>query len=127
MANPNWHGRYRHSITTIGWIAAQQGGGLRGGPHYAASKGAVLALAKSIAREFVSKGIRANTVHPGIIRNPMTADATPEVEQEQAATIPLDRLGEPADVSGACVFYASDLSEYATGTALSVNGGFYIN
>lgn len=114
------------SIITIGSIAAQQGGGLRGGPHYAASKGGVLALTRAMARELGARGIRANTIHPGIVHSPMTADGTPELEAEQAAGIPLGRLGEPDDIAGAAVFYASGLSRYVTGTDLAVNGGLYI-
>jgi NAD(P)-dependent dehydrogenase (short-subunit alcohol dehydrogenase family) len=114
------------SIVTIGSIAAQQGGGLRGGPHYAASKGGILSLTRAMARELGPRGIRANTIHPGIVHSPMTADGTPELEAQQAAGIPLRRLGEPFDVAGAAVFFASDLSRYVTGTDLAVNGGLYI-
>ncbi|WP_028927294.1 SDR family NAD(P)-dependent oxidoreductase [Pseudonocardia acaciae] len=114
------------SIVTIGSIAAQQGGGLRGGPHYAASKGAVVSLTRAMARELGPRGIRANTIHPGIVRTPMTEDASPELEARQARGVPLGRLGEPDDIAGAAVFFASGLSRYTTGTDLAVNGGLYI-
>lgn len=114
------------SIISMGSIAAQQGGGLRGGPHYAASKGAVLSLTRAMARDLGPQGIRANTIHPGIVHSPMTADGTPELEAEQVKGIPLGRLGEPADIAGVAVFFASDLSQYITGVDLGVNGGLYI-
>ena len=116
------------SIVCIASIAAQRGGGLMGGPHYAASKGGVLALVKSMAREFGPAGIRVNAVNPGVILTGMTAGA---YEGERGAsvisTIPLARLGTPDDVAGACLFLASDLSGYITGASVDVNGGLHMH
>ncbi len=91
------------SIVCMASIAAQRGGGLMGGPHYAASKGGVLALVKSMAREFGPAGIRVNAVNPGVIRTGMTAGAYDgEVREKVISTIPLGRFGEPDDVASAC-------------------------
>jgi len=116
------------SIVCIASIAAQRGGGLMGGAHYAASKGGVLALVKSMAREFGPAGIRVNAVNPGVIRTGMTAGAYDgEVREKVISTIPLGRFGEPDDVASACLFLASDLSAYITGAAIDVNGGLHIH
>ncbi len=116
------------SIICIASIAAQRGGGVLGGPHYAASKGGVLALAKSMARELGPRGIRVNAINPGLITTSMNADVFDETEKAQlTASIPLGRFGQPDDVAGTCVFLASDLSRYTTGAAIDVNGGLHIH
>ncbi len=116
------------SIVCIASIAAQRGGGLMGGPHYAASKGGVLGLVKAMARELGPLRIRANAVNPGIIMTGMNKGAfSPEQQAGMLATIPLARFGGPDDVAGACLFLASDLSAYVTGTETDVNGGLLIH
>lgn len=115
------------SIICIASISGQRGAGLMGGPHYAASKGAVLALMKSMARELGPAGIRVNAVNPGVISTSMNADAYDDAAKKQVtAGIPLGRFGKPADVAGACLFLGSDLSGYITGASLDVNGGMHI-
>jgi NAD(P)-dependent dehydrogenase (short-subunit alcohol dehydrogenase family) len=116
------------SIICIASIAAQRGGGLLGGPHYAASKGGVLALTKSMARELGPRGIRANAVNPGVIITRMNRDAFDEATQKtMLRTIPLGRFGRPEDVARVCVFLASDLSAYLSGAAIDVNGGMHMH
>lgn len=116
------------AIVCIASIAAQRGGGLLGGPHYAASKGGVLALAKSMAREFGSRGIRVNCINPGIIITPMNVNAFDEdTKRRFVGTIPLQRFGTPQDVANACLFLASPLAAYITGTAVDINGGMHIH
>lgn len=116
------------SIVFIASIAAQRGGGLMGGPHYAASKGGILALAKSMARELGPSGIRVNSVNPGVVDTAMTENGyTPELRASVTATIPLGRFGAPDDIASACLFLASDLSSYVTGASLDVNGGQHIH
>lgn len=116
------------SIVFIASIAAQRGGGLMGGPHYAASKGGILALAKSMAREFGPSGIRVNAVNPGVVDTAMTENGySPELRASVTATIPLGRFGAPDDIASACLFLASDLSSYITGASLDVNGGQHIH
>lgn len=115
------------AIVCIASIAAQRGGGLTGGPHYAASKGAVLALVKSMAREFGPAGIRVNAVNPGVIQTPMTAPHVEVLREKVMDSIPLGRFGTVEDVASACLFLASDLSAYVTGSTVDVNGGLHIH
>lgn len=116
------------SIVNLGSVAAQRGGGLVGGAHYAASKGGVISMTKAIAREFGPTGIRANVICPSMTETGML-DGNVNSEQFEAivASIPLQRAGKPADVAGACLFLASDLSSYITGTTIDVNGGSHIH
>lgn len=116
------------AIICLASIAAQRGGGLLGGPHYAASKGGVLALAKSMARELGPRNIRVNCVNPGIIITQMNATAFDEPTQRRFIEgIPLGRFGAPQDVANVCLFLASPLSGYVTGSALDINGGMHIH
>jgi NAD(P)-dependent dehydrogenase (short-subunit alcohol dehydrogenase family) len=116
------------SIVCISSVSAQRGGGIFGGPHYSAAKAGVLGLARAMAREFGIEGIRVNCITPGLIETDITqGKLTPEKKKEIAETIPLARLGAAADVAGACVFLASDLSAYCTGITLDVNGGMLIH
>lgn len=116
------------SIICIASIAAQRGGGLMGGPHYAASKGGVASLVKAIARDVSPSGIRINAVNPGVIMSKMTRDFyTDEITARVLPNILLGRFGEPSDVASVCVFLASDLSAYITGSAIDVNGGMHMN
>lgn len=116
------------SIICIASIAAQRGGGLMGGPHYAASKGGVLGLVKAMARELGPRGIRVNAINPGVIMTGMNRGVFSEEQQAgMLANIPLGRFGTPADVAGACLFLASELSAYITGTETDVNGGLLIH
>jgi NAD(P)-dependent dehydrogenase (short-subunit alcohol dehydrogenase family) len=114
-------------IVNIASLAAQRGGGLVGGAHYAAAKGGVLSLTRSIAREFGPRGIRANAICPAMAQTSML-DGLSEAQIEAiTADIPLRRLGTPRDVAGACLFLASDLSNFVTGATLDVNGGLHIH
>jgi NAD(P)-dependent dehydrogenase (short-subunit alcohol dehydrogenase family) len=118
----------RASIVNIASVAAQRGGGLVGGAHYAASKGGVISLTKTIAREFGPRGIRANVICPSMIDTAMLdGNLTREKFDEIVAAVPLQRAGLPADVAGACLFLASDLSAYVTGATIDVNGGSHIH
>lgn len=116
------------SIVCISSVSAQRGGGIFGGPHYSAAKAGVLGLARAMAREFGSDGIRVNCITPGLIETDITqGKLTPERKALIAADIPLARLGRADDVAGACVFLASELSAYCTGITLDVNGGMLIH
>ena len=116
------------SIVCISSVSAQRGGGIFGGPHYSAAKAGVLGLARAMAREFGADNIRVNCITPGLIETDITAGKlSDEKKAEIAESIPLARLGRPADVAGACVFLASDLSAYCTGITLDVNGGMLIH
>jgi NAD(P)-dependent dehydrogenase (short-subunit alcohol dehydrogenase family) len=116
------------AIVCISSVSAQRGGGIFGGPHYSAAKAGVLGLARAMAREFGIDGIRVNSITPGLIETDITqGKLTDEKKAQIAETIPLARLGRAADVAGACVFLASDLSQYCTGITLDVNGGMLIH
>lgn len=100
--------------------------GNAGQANYAASKGGLIAMTKTCAREFASRNILVNAIAPGFIRTRMTEMLTEEQKQNLAKLIPLERLGEPSDVANAALFLASEDSSYVTGHVLSVNGGMYM-
>ena len=91
--------------------------------NYSASKAGMIGLAKSIAQELGSRGIRANCVAPGFIITDMTNKLPEEVRKEWCNKIPLRRGGTPEDIANVCLFLASDLSSYVTGQVISVCGG----
>lgn len=97
--------------------------GNAGQVNYSASKAGMIALAKSVAKELGSRGIRANSIAPGFIESDMTAVLSEEVRKEWAKQIPLRRGGKPEDVANVALFLASDLSSYMTGQVLSCCGG----
>jgi NAD(P)-dependent dehydrogenase (short-subunit alcohol dehydrogenase family) len=115
------------NIVNVSSLAAQRGGGLVGGPHYAASKGGVLSLTRSIAREFGALGIRANAICPAMIETPMLDGLSAERMQGILDAIPLKRTGTTRELAGACLFLASELSGFVTGATLDVNGGTHIH
>ena len=91
--------------------------------NYSASKAGMIGLAKSIAQELGSRGIRANAIAPGFIITEMTAQLPQEVRESWNAKIPLRRGGTPEDIANVATFLASDMSSYVTGQVLSVCGG----
>jgi 3-oxoacyl-[acyl-carrier protein] reductase len=97
--------------------------GNAGQANYSASKAGMIGLTKTVAREFASRGIRANAVAPGFIQTPMTDKLTPEQKKAQTDHIGLGRLGLPEDVANVVLFLASDLSSYVTGQVIGVDGG----
>lgn len=97
--------------------------GNAGQSNYSASKAGMIALAKSIAKEVGSRGIRANSIAPGFIITEMTNQLTDEVKAEWAKSIPLHRGGTPDDVANVALFLASDLSSYVSGQVISCCGG----
>lgn len=97
--------------------------GNAGQSNYAASKAGLIALAKSIAQEVGSRGIRANAIAPGFIETAMTAALPEAVREEWCKKIPLRRGGKPEDIAEVAVFLASDMSAYVTGQVIQVDGG----
>jgi glucose 1-dehydrogenase len=93
--------------------------------NYAASKGGISLLMKSLAQEVAGDRIRVNAVAPGAIRTPINREAweTPEAEKRLLDLIPYGRIGEPADIANAVLFLASDFSDYMTGSTMFVDGG----
>ena len=97
--------------------------GNAGQANYAASKAGLIALAKSIAQEVGSRGIRANAIAPGFIETAMTAALPDNVREEWVKKIPLRRGGQVDDIANVAVFLASDMSGYVTGQVIQVDGG----
>ena len=91
--------------------------------NYSASKAGMIGLAKSIAKELGSRGVRANCIAPGFIITDMTGALSDEVKEAWAKQIPLRRGGTPEDVANVCIFLASDLSSYVTGQVIHCCGG----
>ena len=97
--------------------------GNAGQANYSASKAGMIGLAKSIARELGSRGIRANVIAPGFIATDMTQQLSEELRAEWEKQIPLRRAGKPEDVADTALYLASDLSSYITGQVIQVDGG----
>jgi len=96
-----------------------------GHANYAASKGGILMLMKSLAQELGGKKIRVNSIGPGAIKTPINRPAweTPEAEQKLLTLIPYERVGETPDIGRAAVFLASDDADYIHGITLFIDGG----
>jgi glucose 1-dehydrogenase len=96
--------------------------------NYAASKGGVLLLMKSLAQEVAPEKIRVNAISPGAIKTPINAVAweTPEARADLLELIPYGRIGVPEDIGRCCVWLASDDSDYVTGQQIYVDGGMLL-
>ncbi|WP_377320045.1 SDR family NAD(P)-dependent oxidoreductase [Pimelobacter simplex] len=91
---------------------------------YSASKWGLRGLTKVAALELGPRGVRANSIHPGIIDTPLIDDVTPLVRTSFAATTPLKRPGQAGEVAGLVAFLCSDASSYINGAEIAVDGGF---
>ena len=123
VAIPEMRKRGGGSIINISSTAGLVGGA--NSSAYQASKGAVRIFTKSTAIEYAKEGIRANSVHPGVIDTDMIAEllSDPAVRQERLDAIPLRRIGTAEDVAYAVLYLASDESSYVTGAELVIDGG----
>ena len=111
------YGRIINMASIVGVV------GGAGQANYAASKGGIIAMTKSIAAEVASRGITANAIAPGFIKTPMTDVLSEELKKKYLEQIPAGRFGEPIDIANACVFLASDAASYINGQTIHVNGG----
>jgi 3-oxoacyl-[acyl-carrier protein] reductase len=111
------------SIITVSSTAGQRGEAFHS--HYAASKGGIIALTKSLAAELGPLGIAVNCVAPGWVDTDMSADPLRRGRELEkiVATIPLGRVASAEEVAGPILFLASDLARHITGEVLNVNGG----
>jgi NAD(P)-dependent dehydrogenase (short-subunit alcohol dehydrogenase family) len=101
--------------------------GLVGSPgslSYHATKGAVRLMSKSAALEYVKRGVRVNSIHPGQIRTPILGNLTPELDAAIKAAIPMGDMGEPEDIAHGSLFLCSDLARYITGIEMPIDGGW---
>eukprot|EP00127_Corallochytrium_limacisporum_P003696 Clim_evm28s152 gene=Clim_evmTU28s152 len=114
-------GDEERAIVNISSIVAKMGN--IGQANYSASKGAVISMTKTVAREMGRVNTRVNCILPGFIKTPMT-DVVPEkVMNQMLAAVPLGRIGQPGDIASACTFLSSKQAGYITGTTLEVTGG----
>jgi 3-oxoacyl-[acyl-carrier protein] reductase len=111
------------SIVLLASLAGHRGSYAHGA--YAATKGATLSFARSLARE-LAPGVRVNAVSPGIVATAMTQDLIGQKGAALLADTPLARFGTPQDIAGAIAFLCSPLAAFITGETLQVNGGLYI-
>ena len=100
--------------------------GNAGQANYTASKAGVVAMTKSLAKEYAKKNIRVNCVSPGFIATDMTEGLKEEYKNELLKNIPINRLGTGDDFANAVTFLSSDASSYITGETIHVNGGMYM-
>ena len=114
----------RGSIVNITSVIGQTGNA--GQANYAASKAGIEAFSRSTALEMASRGIRVNCVAPGFIATDMTHSLNEEQKSKITDRIPLQRIGEAAEVATAVAFLLSDDAKYITGHTLSVNGGMFM-
>ena len=112
------------SIVNITSVVGHTGNA--GQANYTASKAGVVAMTKSLAKEYAKKNIRVNCVSPGFIATDMTKDLKEEYKNELLKNIPINRLGTGNDIANAVIFLCSDNSSYITGETIHVNGGMYM-
>lgn len=114
--------KQRHgSIINMSSVVGVKGNA--GQSNYAASKAGMIGFSKSMALELGSRNIRTNVIAPGFIETEMTDKLDEKTVQGWRDAIPLKRGGKPEDIANACVFLASDMSDYITGQVIQVNGG----
>ncbi len=112
------------SIINIASVVGVMGNA--GQANYSASKGGLIALTKTTAKEFASRGIRANAVAPGFIESAMTDKLPDEIKKEYFKAIPLAKFGTVNEVAEVVAFLASDMSSYVTGQVINIDGGLHM-
>jgi 3-oxoacyl-[acyl-carrier protein] reductase len=112
--------RFGRIITITSVVGAA---GNAGQANYAASKAGLIGMSKSLALEVASRGITVNCIAPGFIATPMTDALTEQQREKILGTVPVGRLGLPAEIAPAVIYLASEEAAYITGQTLHVNGG----
>ena len=116
------------SIVSISSLSAQTGGGVFGGAHYCAAKAGVQGITRALARELGVHQIRVNAISPGLITTDFSRTGRSDASKDEAAgQWPLGRAGRPHEIAAGCLFLASELASYITGTTLDINGGARMN
>jgi 3-oxoacyl-[acyl-carrier protein] reductase len=115
--------RRQGSIINMASVVGIHGNG--GQTNYAASKGGLIALTKSLAQEVASRGVRVNAIAPGYIVSDMTEAVSEEAKEKMIEHIPLKRIGRPDDVAETALFLGSNASSYITGQVIAVDGGMF--
>jgi len=121
-AMPGFLKKQKGCVITVSSMWGQVGSSCEAA--YSATKGAVIALTKALAKELGPSGVRVNCVAPGVIQTDMCANVDPEVLAQMAQDAPVGRNGTPEDVAKAMAYLAD--AEFITGHVLSVNGGYVI-
>jgi 3-oxoacyl-[acyl-carrier protein] reductase len=111
-------------IVNISSVVGESGNA--GQANYAASKAGLIGLTKSLAQELASRNITVNAVAPGFVETDMTASLSDELKTKITESVPLKRIGKPADIAAAVRFLSSDDASYITGHVLDVNGGMFM-
>ena len=109
-------------IVNIASLAAHVG--LEGLPSYSASKGGVIAMSRQVAMDYADKNIQVNVVSPGIIATPILANNSPEMTKAFTEATPAKRLGKPEEIANMVLFLSSNESDFITGQAIKVDGGW---
>ncbi len=109
------------AVVNIASIIGETGNA--GQVNYSASKGGMIAMNKSFAKEGAARGIRFNCITPGFIATDMTSNLSDEIKAKYEENIPLHRLGDPQDIANGVAFLLSDNASYITGETLKINGG----
>tara|TARA_B100000941_G_C28431358_1_gene514408 strand:+ start:173 stop:907 length:735 start_codon:yes stop_codon:yes gene_type:complete len=113
------------SIINITSIVAHTGN--PGQANYTSSKAGVIAMSKSLAKEYARKNIRINCISPGFIESDMTKALSEDLKKKLISNIPMNKIGEGIDIAKSVIFLASDMSNYITGETIHVNGGMYMS
>ena len=113
-------GRIINVASVVGFM------GNAGQVNYSAAKGGMIAMTKSLAKEFGSRNVTANCVAPGFIQTDMTDKLPEDVRDAYIKNIPLGRFGKVEDIANAVKYLASDEAGYVTGSTIHVNGGMYV-
>ena len=113
-------GRIINVASVVGFM------GNAGQVNYSAAKGGMIAMTKSLAKEFGSRNVTANCVAPGFIQTDMTDKLPEDVRDAYIKNIPLGRFGQVEDIANAVKYLASDEAGYVTGSTIHVNGGMYV-
>ena len=123
-AIPHFLARGGGKIINISSVWGQTGGALE--TVYSASKGAIIAFTKAVAKEYALSNITVNTISPGVIDTDMIRIYSDEEIDALRQMIPVEKIAHPVEIANMALFLASDKANYITGQVLAVNGGFYI-